>query len=173
MDTLGVMFKHGVLKEFDFGDDALENLKHLCTFQGRYGLGFVASRIFVLAGMKTENVQAMEELLLLPKVFKKDIQAINAVLNLPDLKDDHAVKVAVYKFGRVPTAQALMIELATDRVMNGYAPKAIEIIQNWDIPTFSITGDDLIKEGIPKGPELGAELSRREEEWIERRFPTF
>lgn len=117
-----------------------------------------------------DKVMQMENLLLIPKVFKKDMEAIDNILKLPDLKDDHAVKVAVYKYGRVPTAQALMIELATDRVMNGYAPKALEIIQKWDIPNFPLSGEDLIKEGIPKGPELGAELTRREEEWINAGF---
>ncbi len=108
----------------------------------------------------------MEEYLQLPKVFKKDMQAIDGILHLEGLSNDHAVKVAIYKFGRVAAAQSLMIELATDRVMNGYATKALEIIQKWDIPTFSVTGEDLMKQGIPQGPELGRELSRLEEEWI-------
>ena len=151
-------------------DDIFEVFDHLCTFQNRYGLAFVASRLFTLAGFKMDNIEAMETLLLLPKVFKKDIQAIDSVLNLPDLSNDHAVKVAIYKHGRVGAAQALMIELATDRVMNGYAPTAIDIVQNWDIPNFPITGDDLIKQGIPKGPGLGKELERLEEEWIENGF---
>ena len=168
VDVLTLMFDNGVLTEFVFDGDNLETLKHLCTFQKNYGLGFVASRIYALAGLSLDNVTKMESLLLLPKVFKKDMQAINDILNLPDLKTDHAVKVAVYKCGRVTTAQALMIELATDRVMNGYAPKAIDIIQNWDIPTFPVTGEDLMKEGIPQGPELGKELSRREEKWLSK-----
>ncbi len=170
VDTLRIMFAHGVLKEFDHGQEAQDNLNHLCTFQNNYSLSFIASRLYVLAGMSTDNVQVMEALLLLPKVFKKDIQAIDSVLKLPNMDHDHAVKVAIYKFGRVPTAQALMIELATDRVMNGYAPKAVDLIQNWDIPTFPVTGNDLIKEGILKGPELGQELTRREEEWIYNGF---
>jgi len=170
VDVLGIMFEHNVLKEFNFGENTLENLKHLCTFQNNYGLGFIASRLFMLANLNQQNVSSMEALLLLPKVFKKDIQAIDNILRLDDLSNDHAVKVAVYKFGRVTTAQALMIELATDRVMNGYAPTAIDIIQNWDIPNFPITGEDLIKEGIPQGPELGEELEKRENEWIGNGF---
>ena len=170
VDVLRIMFEHEVLKEFDFKGENLEILKHLCTFQNNYNLAFVASRIFALAGFSVENVQAMEELLLLPKVFKKDIQAIDEILKLPDLNTKHNVKVAIYKFGRVTTAQGLMIELAPDRVMNGYAPKAIDIIQNWDIPNFPITGEDLMKEGIPQGPELGTELAKREEKWIASGF---
>lgn len=151
-------------------DNTLQTLGHLCDFQMRYGLGFLASRLYALAGFSAQNVAAMESLLLIPKVFKKDMQAIDNILKLPDLKDDHAVKVAVYKHGRVPTAQALMIELSLDRVMNGYAPKALEIIQKWAIPDFPLSGEDLMKEGIPQGPELGAELAKREEAWINNGF---
>ena len=170
VDILRIMFDNNVLKEFGFEDVSLETLGYLCTFQNNYNLTFVASRIFALAGFSLKNVDAMQGLLLLPKVFKKDIQAIDAVLKLPDLSNEHAVKVAIYKHGRLATAQSLMIELATDRVMNGYAPKAIGIIQNWDIPNFPVSGDDLIAKGIPKGPELGKELDILENQWIDNGF---
>ena len=170
--VLDLMFEHGVLKDFDFKEYDPDFLKHLCDSQLRYNLGFLASRLLVLAGLSRNNAKSMERFLLFPKVFIKDIEAISQVLRLPDLKDDHAVKVAVYKYGRVPTAQALMIELANDQVMNGYAPTALDIIQNWDVPTFPITGEDLIKEGIKPGPELGQELERREQAWIDRGFAT-
>ena len=122
------------------------------------------------SGDVMNRIASLSKFLLIPKVFRKDMQAIYEVLKLPDLSNDHAVKVAVYKHGRIPTAQALMIELALDRVMNGYAPQAVKIIQNWDIPDFPITGEDLIKQGFKPGPELGAELSRREEAWIKVGF---
>lgn len=169
-DVVGLMFENNVLKEFLFNQNQLKVLKDTCHFQTRYNLGFVASRLFVLAGFDLKNMEAMESLLLLPKVFKKDIQAIDKILNLPDLKDDHAVKVAVYKYGRTSTAQALMIELATDRVNNAFTATALEIIQNWDIPNFPLSGDDLIAEGHSTGPELGQELGRREQAWIEGGF---
>lgn len=170
VSVLKIMFDHNILKQFSKPEYDAELLGHVCDFQNRYGLAFVSARLWVLAGFKEANLQSFEELLLIPKVFKKDIEAIAAVLALPDLSEDHAVKVAVYKFGRVGAAQALMIELAQDRVMNGYAPKALEIIQKWDIPNFPVSGEDLIKKGVPQGPELGRELERLEEEWIERGF---
>lgn len=170
VDILRIMFDNNILKQFMFDAADLEILKYTCTFQNRYSLAFVASRIYTLAGFSLNNVRKMEGLLLLPKVFKKDIQAMHAIMNLPDLSNDHAVKVAIYKHGRVPTAQCLMMQLATDSVMNGYANTAIDIIQNWDIPNFHITGQDLMKKGIAQGPKLGEELSRLEVEWIESGF---
>jgi poly(A) polymerase len=163
---LDFMFINNVLKFFEFKEYDPEFMKHLCTFQERFDLAFIAPRLLVLAGLKKTNVKAYDQYLLIPKVFKKDMDAISAILDLADLANDHAVKVAVYKFGRVPTGQALMIQLANDRVMNGYAPDAIKIIQKWNIPDFPISGDDLIKQGFTQGPELGAKLAELEAAWI-------
>lgn len=165
-----IMFMRGILVELLFDEYDSATLRHICEFQKRYSLGFVASRLLALCGFEKKNLDKASKLLLIPKVFLRDIDAISQVLALPDLDEDHAVKVAVYKYGRVPTAQALMIELANDRVMNGYAPKALDIVQNWDIPNFPISGSDLIAQGAKAGPALGAELARLEEEWIAAGF---
>ncbi|MEZ5815147.1 MAG: CCA tRNA nucleotidyltransferase [Alphaproteobacteria bacterium] len=170
VSVLSIMFENSILEGLSSPEYNPEMLTHLCTFQKNYGLTFLAPRLLILAGFAEKNLKVFDNFLLIPKVFKKDIKNLIQVLALPDLGEDHAVKVAIYKFGRVPTAQALMIELAQDRVMNGYAPKALDIIQNWDIPNFPVSGEDLIKKGIPQGPELGRELTRLEEEWIARGF---
>lgn len=39
-------------------------------------------------------------------------------------------------------------------------------ILSYKAPDFSLTGDDLIKQGFKPGPELGKELTRRKEEWF-------
>jgi poly(A) polymerase len=170
VDILSIIFDNSVLKDFLFPEYEPDLMRHSCEFQDRFGLAFVASRIFLLAGLKVKNVEAMEKLLLIPKVFKKDIEAISKVLELPNLDKDHAVRVAIYRFGRVATAQALMIELAQDRVMNGYAPKAIELIQKWEIPNLPVDGTDLMKAGIKEGPELGQALAKIEDWWIAAEF---
>jgi poly(A) polymerase len=172
VEIFDLMFDNNVLKDFLFPEYEKNILKHLCLFQKRYGLAFIAARLFVLAGMKTGNVEAMDDFLLLPKVFRKDMEAIETVLALEDLCHDMAVKAAIYKYGRVPTAQALMIELAQDRVMNGYAPKALDLVQNWDIPDFPVSGEDLLKAGHEPGPALGEKLAELEEEWIRGGFGT-
>jgi poly(A) polymerase len=168
--TLELMFEHGVLSTLNNPEYDADLMTHLCTFQNRYGIAFISARLLALVGFKAENMAEMETLLLIPKVFRKDMQAIQRILALPDMNNDHAIKVAIYKHGRVATAQSLMIEVAQDRVMNGYAPKALELIQKWDIPNFPISGNDLMKQGIKPGPELGAKLGALEEEWIESGF---
>ncbi len=171
-EVLEVMFTHGVLKDFDFENYNPEFFEHFCMFQTRYTLQALSSRLFVMAALDFENIKAMERYILFPKVFLRDMQAVDGALNLPDLSCDHAVRRAIYRFGRSLTAQALIIELVQDRVMNGYAPKALDIIQNWDIPMFPISGQDLMAKGFAQGPALGAELERLENEWVESDFKT-
>ena len=169
-NILNIMFENNILNDFSNSGYNEDMLRYVCDFQCKYNLRFLSSRLYVLAGLNPDNLEKFESDLLIPKVFKRDITAIHGALSLPDLSDDHAVKVAVYKHGRVPTAQALMIELAQDRVNNASAAKALDIVQKWDIPDFPLSGEDLIKEGYQAGPELGAELTRREEVWIKNGF---
>ncbi len=160
VSILNLMIKNNILE--DIFESKSELMKHTCQFQERYGLVALSTRLLLLKNL--------EKYLLIPKVFQRDIESISQVLNLPDLNNDHAVKVAVYKHGRVATAQALMIELAQDRVMNGYAPSALKIVQNWDIPSFPVSGEDLIAQGIKPGPELGQLLDKLENWWISLKF---
>jgi poly(A) polymerase len=167
---LSIMFENNILKELDHAEYEPDFLESFCTFQKSYGLISLPSRLYVQAGLKDENIASLENLILFPKVFLKDMEALSGALTLPDLSCDHAVKVCIYRFGRVIAAQALMVELVQDRVMNGYAPKALEIVQNWDIPDFPVSGNDLIKAGVPQGPKLGQKLQELEDWWIEDGF---
>ena len=169
-DVLCVMFENDILKDIEFATYDPQFFEAFCGFQKRYNLVALSARLYVFTGMTIGNIQAMEKYILFPKVFLKDIRSIEDALKQSDLSCDQAVRESVYRFGRSVTAQVLMIELAQDRVMNAYAPKALEIIQNWDVPDFPVTGEDLIAEGFKPGPELGAELTRREEEWIKSGF---
>jgi len=63
----GIMFENNVLKEFS--DVDLELLKHLSTFQDRYGLTALSGRLWIFRN-------ALDHLLI-PKVFQRDIRDIS------------------------------------------------------------------------------------------------
>lgn len=48
--------------------------------------------------------------------------------------------------------------------------KTLSFIENYKIPVMPFKGADLIAEGWSAGPEMGAELKRREAEWIANDF---
>ncbi len=172
---LDVMFENGVMKDLKFAEYDPDLFQYFCEFQEKYKLmlrddSFIASRLYVFSGLDTGNIDKMKEYILFPKVFLRDIKAISAALKLPDLLDEKTVKECIYRYGRVITAQTLMIELAQDRIMNISAAKGLKLVQNWDIPDFPLRGQDLIEAGISQGAEIGAKLGEIEDWWIKGGF---
>lgn len=168
--VLKTMFDNNILSALRFPACRPGFLSDVCACQARYGLRFLAARLLVLAGLEKNNIETMRSWLVLPNVFLKDIEAISAALGGPALDNDHAVRETVYRCGRTAAAQALMIELAQDRVMHGYAKKALEIIQNWDVPDFPLSGEDLLEAGYTPGPALGRKLAEIESWWVAQDF---
>ncbi len=167
---LQMMFECGVVPDLAGAQYDPKILSALCHFESRFGLASISSRLLVLSGFEGAGARGLSKYLLIPKVFQRDMKSITAVLDMQDLNQPHPVKVAVYKQGRTPTAYALMIELATDRVNAVQAKSALDIIQNWDVPDFPVSGQDLLIKGFKPGPDLGAELERLESQWIENGF---
>lgn len=168
--TLDLMFERGILTRLHFDEYDAKALSALCFFQKRYGLVAMAPRLFALAGYHGDVEAMLSETLLVPKVFFKDIKGMAGVLALPDLTADQTTREAIYRYGRAPVAQALMIELAQDRVNNGDGSAILEIVQNWEVPSLPVNGQDLMDAGVAQGPELGEALSRLEEAWIASDF---
>jgi poly(A) polymerase len=46
------------------------------------------------------------------------------------------------------------------------------LAMGWTPPTFPLRGADLIKAGVPKGPQLGKALTALEALWIKSGFST-
>ena len=45
-------------------------------------------------------------------------------------------------------------------------------VDNWQRPLFPLTGDDVIRAGVPKGPAVGQVLADVEAWWIDAGFPS-
>ena len=169
-EILKTMFDGGILSGFGFPPYQSAFLQHMCQFQKKYKLESLPARLLALVDLDFANVEAIEPYLLIPKVFKKDMEAITKALSLGNLDHDHAVKVAIYKYGRVPTGQAIIIQLIQDHVMMGYVSKALYIIKSWETPHFPVSGQDLLSAGYGSGPDLGRRLEEIEEQWIAAGF---
>lgn len=167
-EVLHLMFDYGVLKEFDFG--SLDLLEKFCALQDQFTLASVPSRLFALADLKLENIQAMEKYLLFPKVFLKDMEALHKVLQKGVLDSDQKIKEAVYRHGRTATAQGLLMQGAQGHFDEKYLTKPLKTAIEWDVPDFPVGGEDMIRAGCKPGPELGDKLDQLENWWIEGGF---
>lgn len=76
-----------------------------------------------------------------------------------------SIKRLIYEDGNAPAREIYLLWCAH----NKKEPQAalLDLFSNWQAPVFPIKGEDLIAEGYKPGPDLGAELKRREAAWLE------
>ncbi|MBT5073266.1 MAG: CCA tRNA nucleotidyltransferase [Kordiimonadaceae bacterium] len=79
-----------------------------------------------------------------------------------DLKTKSLRKV-LYQYGKAVVIHNLLLLGKLDQ-------KTLNYINNYQMPALPISGQDLLNEGWKPGPELGAELKRREQLWIDGDF---
>ena len=160
--VLKVMFDHNVLSDFADKNYHAETLRSLCALQTKHKAYNVEARLFVLGGCQPK---LFEEMMRLSHVQKNFIIKLQITNNLALYSDEKALKRAIYYHGNDLMVQGYLLGIATGKVDENL--EMIDFSQNWQAPKCPITGDALLKEGFVTGPDLGQELKRREEEWLE------
>lgn len=160
--TLKIMFDHNVLSEIFDKDYQLGMLQNLCELQEEFGAVDIMARLFVLAGYKA---RFFDRCLRLSHAQKKLIVKMDMAVRSVSYDNERALKKAIFHHGNQLLLQGYLLMIA-----RGDAQKdrgMIEMVTNWQAPECPISGKDLITEGYQTGPELGQELERRQEEWLE------
>ena len=153
----------GVLPALDPDGEGAARLARLGDAGGDAGGGADAPlvRLYVVSGGGADFNAALI-LSNREKRFLCDLAAARALLPgaAASPKD---VKRAMYRYGRAAAGGAYRAACA----LEGEAPQPalLNLLQNWAIPVFPLTGEDLLAEGYT-GPALGQELKRREAEWL-------
>ena len=89
---------------------------------------------------------------------------------LPASLDRRVQRSLIYRSGKGRFRDVVLLAWARD-TENEIAWRAmLETIEQWEAPTFPLTGADVLARGIPEGPEVGRLLKAVEEWWIERDF---
>ena len=103
------------------------------------------------------------------RLSNDDVGAAQAILAAATLIAEFRLNEAAY---RHPAALAEAVDVAA--ILSGWTDAGrsavMEELGALDVPRFPLGGKDLIAHGIEPGPELGAELHRLEQLWIESRF---
>jgi poly(A) polymerase len=98
-----------------------------------------------------------------------EIAAATAILAAAKLIAEFRLNEAAYRY---PAALAEAIDIAA--IQSGWTDAGraavMEELRSLEVPRFPIGGDDLIARGFSPGPQLGAEMQRLEQVWIESRF---
>jgi len=103
------------------------------------------------------------------RLSNDDIATAERVLSAARLLADFHVNEAAYRF---PAALADAIDVAATLANWTEAGKSavMQHLEGIEVPTFPITGNDLIARGMKPGPALGSELERLESKWIASNF---
>ncbi|MBN8521089.1 MAG: CCA tRNA nucleotidyltransferase [Alphaproteobacteria bacterium] len=159
--VLSRMFDLGVLS--DLPDHAYD--PHIMSL---YRGDDVILRLFILNAMRNRD---MSPWLLLSGADKKALtiltQAYDFVTSYGMTEDK--VREMMYRFGR-DTAQRACLVASFQAGRNVPEVPVQDILTDWIIPVFPVRGDDLIRQGMKPGPEMGNRLKELEEKWIANGF---
>ena len=162
VETLDLMFLHAVLIDLKGAQYDPKQLGNIIEAQNNHSAFDVVTRLFALNGNKPKF---HDDILRLSHAQKNFLVKLEMVQHPHFYADEKALKKAIYYHGNNLMTQGLMLSIALGQASEN--AEVINFAQNWQAPKCPITGEMLIKDGYQTGPELGQELARRKEEWLE------
>jgi poly(A) polymerase len=76
----------------------------------------------------------------------------------------------LYRLGPERFRDRLRLAVAGETRADAQWRTMLEMAENWDRPRFSLTGDDVLAAGVPKGPAVGRILDEVESWWLDNGF---
>lgn len=164
-DILGLMFENGVMRDFVHPEYQALRLNALAKLQNMYAAPDLAARMAVAANAQPNWVDQFDKYIVFSNALRGDLILILKVLAAAADMKAHEV---IYRFGNRAALQAHLVHHA----MAGTDPAAadVDVLKNWRAPTLPITGDDVMKAGVERGPDVGRILKTIEEWWIAEDF---
>lgn len=102
------------------------------------------------------------------KDWASDAESLSADMS------ERARMQAIYRSGKQPILDRARLRAAgaSDPIESSKWMVLADLALGWTPPTFPVTGSDLIKAGVPKGPAMGKALTALEALWIKSGFST-
>ncbi|MAF31597.1 MAG: hypothetical protein CMF60_05280 [Magnetococcales bacterium] len=119
------------------------------------------------AYISTGDMDLFIKSLRLPNVEQKQMKQIQKAVTR--YNNQHDLYQQAYWLGHQNLILALKILAITEN--NPSHKQLAQNLQNWECPTFPLTGKDLIKAGFKPSPQLGQILQKIETEWVAHNFP--
>lgn len=168
-ETVKLMAARNVLKVLFAPAADLSPLVRMAKIDAGQGL---APEALLRLALIAEAPQGLRERLRLTNAEMKRLEVTGGdVKPHPALRDKER-RAVLYRLG----AQAWrdMVRLAwaqsKQRLNNEAWRELLALADEWTIPRFPLTGQDLLARGFKSGPELGHELARLEDWWIASDF---
>ena len=163
--VLSLMQKNNILGEVISSTYKEDDLQKLIDQQKNQNLTEPVSRLFILSGYKA---RFYDDILRLSHAQKNLLIKLEMVMNENFFQNEKTLKKAIFYHGNELLVQGYLLKLAKEGISED--KDLLDIVKNWQAPECPITGETLLAEGYQTGPELGQELARRQEEWIDNGF---
>lgn len=125
-----------------------------------------------LAALLPRQVDAIQRLcarLRLPNRLRERLS--EAAGDLPMELSDRQAREQLYRIGREPFRDRLLLDRAADRIGEEKLQQGLEIERLWIRPSLPVGGRQVAAAGLAPGPQTGIVLKRFEEGWIADDFP--
>ena len=162
VETLKVMFDHHILTDIRGEKYNGYELKKLVNLQEKYDAIHVMPRLFVVSG---DAPKFHDDLLRLSHAQKNFLVKLEMVKTNNFFDDQKSLKRAIFYHGNDLLVQGYLLAVAMGRAYED--SQMFDIARTWQAPDCPVNGQMLIAEGYQTGPDLGQELERRREEWLE------
>lgn len=162
-ETLIQMFEHNVMVDYLHPEFQPGVMAQLCGIQQRLGSIMLESRLVALCAGDSGFMRIVEKYLLLSNAQTKNLESLFRAID-----DPADIRERLFRYGRAIGGQSALLLAALKGVKIDEA--RMDIIRDWDIPVYPLTGADLKKLGVAEGPEMGRILREVEIWWIEWDF---
>jgi tRNA nucleotidyltransferase/poly(A) polymerase len=171
---LSLMQEHKIIPEIigeSFNPERIGSLIKNQKILGQLDKDIIFSlRLLIVLGFQFKKITKISNLLIINK--KQNLILNDIAKTKIDTKRFNKLKIMeLLYFYPSNSVLAALILMALKENLSASEFKKIAILFNNTIrPVFSISGKDLLKQGIPEGIELGKTLAQLEKKWIKSGF---
>jgi len=174
--TLATMAEAGILGGVLGGVPLLASLANMANLEA--ALGLAADPVRRLGALSVQVVEDAERLWQRLRLSNAEHERLASMADgwkrITPAMGEQGARELVYRIGPARYTDRLL--LAWARAQEGTADDAwhglARLPESWQAPRFPLKAADLIRRGVPKGPQLGAALRAAEAAWIAAGFPT-
>ena len=167
-DVWGEMLGLGIVHHYLPWATSLDRLRWVAELEQHHGLAPDPIRRLAALTM-TGCGPEVAETLKLSRAEGDRIIALDATRDPFDASSPQAVRRQIYAWGNDGARDRLLLDWL-DRIDGAAGSEALAIVESWPRPRFPIKGIDVMKMGVPEGPQIGEILQRVERWWIEHDF---
>ncbi len=159
---LTLMFENKVLSDLPEAAYDPAVLIHLSSLQKKAQALHVIPRLLTLAGA---NMKKLEKRLVFSNQDKQMMAGLAELL--PELRhlSEKDIKLLIYKKGNALTLHTVLVFMARQRKEEWCL---MALAKDWRSPAFPLNGEDVMAQGVKRGPEVGRVLGIVESWWLDQ-----